>query len=98
MTRSGRTSTGRSMRPHHEAPEAPGNLPSSGDQALKLTVNGEPRDVAATTVHDLLEELGLKPVATVVERNAEIVDRASYRDTLLADGDILELVRLVGGG
>jgi thiamine biosynthesis protein ThiS len=33
-----------------------------------------------------------------VERNREIVDREAFRDTRLADGDVLELVRLVGGG
>lgn len=65
---------------------------------MKLTINGEPREIAAATVLGLLEELGLQPVATVVERNAKIVDRASYGDTVLADGDILELVRIVGGG
>ncbi|HEX9883072.1 MAG TPA: sulfur carrier protein ThiS [Desulfobaccales bacterium] len=65
---------------------------------MKLTVNGEPREVAGTTVLALLEELGLNPGATVVERNAQIVDRTSYRETALADGDVLELVRIVGGG
>lgn len=65
---------------------------------MKLTVNGEAREVAAATVLDLLEELGINPLCTVVERNAEIVDRASFRDTTLAEGDVLELVRLVGGG
>ena len=69
-----------------------------GEHILKLTVNGEQREVAAITVLGLLEELGLSPVATMVERNAHIVNRASYPDTLLADGDILELVRIVGGG
>jgi sulfur carrier protein len=68
------------------------------DHNLKLTVNGEQRDVAATTVLGLLEELGLDPLATVVERNAYIVTRPSYPETVLADGDILELVRIVGGG
>jgi thiamine biosynthesis protein ThiS len=65
---------------------------------MKLTVNGEPREVAGTTVLALLEELGLNPGATVVERNAQIVDRTAYRETALADGDVLELVRIVGGG
>jgi thiamine biosynthesis protein ThiS len=65
---------------------------------LKLTVNGEPRKVAATTVFDLIQELGLHPKGTIVERNLEIVDRASYGETMLADGDVLELVRIVGGG
>ncbi len=65
---------------------------------MKLTINGEDREVAAGTVWSLLEELGLTPAATVVELNAEIVARAFYGDTVLADGDILELVRIVGGG
>jgi len=65
---------------------------------LKLTINGEDRDVAAATVLALLEELGLNPKATVVEQNGEIVERAAYGGTALADGNVLELVRIVGGG
>jgi sulfur carrier protein len=63
-----------------------------------LTINGEAREVSATTVFDLLQELGLHPRGTIVERNLEIVDLASYGETVLANGDVLELVRLVGGG
>lgn len=68
------------------------------NQVLHLTINGEPRQVAANTVTDMLEALGLDPQVTVVERNAMIVDRASYATTALAEGDVLELVRIVGGG
>jgi thiamine biosynthesis protein ThiS len=65
---------------------------------MKLTINGEPREVAATTVFDLIQELGLHPQGTIVERNLEIVELAAYGETILADGDVLELVRIVGGG
>ena len=65
---------------------------------MKLTINGEPREVAAGTVLSLLEELGLHPQGTIVERNREIVDRDAYRGTNLSEGDVLELVRLVEGG
>jgi sulfur carrier protein len=65
---------------------------------LKLTINGEARDLAAGTVWGLLEELGLNPAAIVVERNGEIVARTAYQETALAEGDVLELVRIVGGG
>lgn len=65
---------------------------------MKLRINGEDREVAAGTVLALLEELGLNPQVIVVERNLEIVDRATYGETPLAAGDVLELVRLVGGG
>ncbi len=66
--------------------------------SMRLTINGEAREIAAITVLALLEELGLNPQSTVVERNAEIVQRAVYRDTPLDEGDVLELVRIVGGG
>lgn len=65
---------------------------------MKLTINGEPREVAGDTIWTLLEELGLHPQGTIVERNREIVDREAYRETHLSEGDVLELVRLVGGG
>lgn len=65
---------------------------------MKVTVNGEDRNLTAATVLALLEELGLNPAATVVELNGEIVDRAAYQEMPLAEGDALELVRIVGGG
>jgi thiamine biosynthesis protein ThiS len=65
---------------------------------VKIKVNGEDREVAAGTVWGLLEELGLHPEGTIVERNREMVAREAYREVRLAEGDVLELVRLVGGG
>ncbi len=65
---------------------------------MNLTINGEPWEVAATTVFDLIQELGLHPQGTIVERNLEIVELAAYGETMLAEGDMLELVRIVGGG
>jgi len=65
---------------------------------LKITINGEQRQVAASTVLDLLEELRLQPKRMVVEQNGVIVQRDSFGDTRLSEGDVLELVRLVGGG
>jgi sulfur carrier protein len=65
---------------------------------VKVRINGEDREVAAGTVWSLLEELGLHPEGTIVERNREMVEREAYREVRLAEGDVLELVRLVGGG
>ena len=67
-------------------------------EVVKLTINGEDREVAQPRYWTCWSELGLHPQGTVVERNREIVDREAFRDTRLADGDVLELVRLVGGG
>lgn len=66
---------------------------------MNVTVNGERREIASdSTVKSLLDSLGLAPQATVVQKNNDILDRARFADTLLAEGDALELVRFVGGG
>ena len=66
---------------------------------ISLTVNGEPRDLpAGTTVAGLLEALGIPPRGSAVERNRELVPRRQHADTLLAAGDRIEIVTLVGGG
>jgi thiamine biosynthesis protein ThiS len=62
-------------------------------------LNGEPRDLPPDpTVAGLLRELALDPRQVAVERNREIVPRASYGDAPLAEGDRLEVVTFVGGG
>ncbi len=66
---------------------------------MNVTINGERHDLPdGATVLVVLDMLGLKPEVTVVERNADIVDRSRYDDTVLQEGDTLELVRIVGGG
>ncbi|HVV86096.1 MAG TPA: sulfur carrier protein ThiS, partial [Kofleriaceae bacterium] len=74
------------------AAAAPGPL-------MRLTINGDPRDVpAGLTIAGLIEHLGLAGKRVAVERNRQIAPRASHATTLLADGDRLELVTFVGGG
>jgi thiamine biosynthesis protein ThiS len=66
---------------------------------LALTVNGEPRRVPApATLGDLLAHLGLDARAVVVELNREIVRRPRLGETMLHEGDQVELVHFVGGG
>lgn len=67
--------------------------------SIRIMINGEWHEVPqGTTVGDLLREWGLagKPVA--VERNLQVVPYAMHNETLLAEGDRLEIVTLVGGG
>lgn len=66
---------------------------------MHIEINGLARDVAADlTVMGLLNLLGFEPLGTVVERNGVIVDRTGFESTILAEGDRLEVIRLVGGG
>ncbi|MEN9932227.1 MAG: thiazole synthase [Pseudomonadota bacterium] len=66
---------------------------------IAITLNGEPRRVAAgTSVAALLAQLELPGEKVAVERNLAIVPRSTFADVMLADGDALEIVHFVGGG
>jgi len=66
---------------------------------MRLRLNG--RDAEApdgSTLDALLERLRLAPGRIAVERNGNVVPRASYAGVVLEEGDVIEVVQLVGGG
>jgi sulfur carrier protein len=66
---------------------------------MRVTINGEARDLPRPmSVAELIQflELGDGPVA--VEVNRDIVPRAEHGARALAEGDVLEIVHMVGGG
>jgi len=66
---------------------------------MRLKINGEEREIAdGASVSGLLDELQIRPGRVVVERNKQIVPREAFTATILADGDVLEIVHFVGGG
>ena len=66
---------------------------------MQVTINGEPRPLAAPqSVQALLDTLGLDTRKVAVELNLEIVPRSAYGQTQLGDGDKLEIVHFIGGG
>jgi thiazole synthase len=66
---------------------------------ITITLNGEPRRApAGCSIAGLAVELELDPTRIAVERNGEIVPRATLGQVILADGDVLEIVHFVGGG
>ena len=65
---------------------------------MRIQVNGDTRDVVATTILALVEELGFDVRKVAVERNLAIVPKSLHAVTALEDGDRIELVQFVGGG
>lgn len=66
---------------------------------MGITLNGENKDYTPSmTVVELLQSLGIKPGAVVVERNFKIVARAEFEREIIEEGDTIEIIRLVGGG
>jgi sulfur carrier protein len=67
--------------------------------SMFITLNGEKKDVPdGITVTGLLEHLDIQHQRVAVERNEEIVKKAAYGETILKDGDALEVVSYMGGG
>ncbi len=76
----------------------PSPLDGIFDFMIEITINGQARRLEAPIPLDrFLEAQGL-PQSVVVERNGEIVQRDRWHLVTLRDGDVLEIVRLVGGG
>jgi len=66
---------------------------------MTLMVNGEAREIArATNIAELIEELGLPAPATLVEHNGLALRRNEWPARPLAEGDRIELIRIVAGG
>jgi sulfur carrier protein len=80
---------------------------------IQLTVNGQSRCFPAgdrveaqgddsskrvLNISQLLEHMGLQGKRIAVERNGEIVPRSKFGQSMLVDGDRLEIVVAVGGG
>ena len=66
---------------------------------VRIRVNGAERSFpGGTSVRDLLSILEVSTPRVAVERNREILPKASYGSTPLEEGDELEVVEFVGGG
>ena len=63
-----------------------------------VKVNGTELDIAGKTVTEYLAATNYDPKRIAVERNGDIVFKSKYSETVLQDGDSLEVVSFVGGG
>lgn len=63
-----------------------------------VKINGIEYDVAGITISEYLETTDYNPLRIAVERNGEIVPKATYSEIVLQDGDNMEIVNFVGGG
>ena len=66
---------------------------------LRVELNGDPHELdEGATLSTLIEQLSLAPERVAVELNRDVVRRADWPATRLADGDRVEVVHFVGGG
>ena len=66
---------------------------------INLMVNGKPRPIEASLdLESYLDSFGLDLQHIAVGYNGEVIKRDEFQGVTLQDGDILEIVRPVGGG
>jgi thiamine biosynthesis protein ThiS len=66
---------------------------------IELQINGKKVQLEGpATVLAYLATLGVSPQAVAVEHNGVIVERDAYATTTFEHGDVIEIVRMVGGG
>ena len=66
---------------------------------ITITLNGESKSFDdSLKVAELLDILNLQGKRVALELNGAIVPKSQHADTLIQNGDVLELVVAVGGG
>ncbi len=65
---------------------------------MQITLNGEARETAVTTIAQLLGELKFEPTSLAVAVNGSVVRRADFATYALKESDQIEIIRAVQGG
>jgi len=66
---------------------------------LRVQINGEVREITdELKLSELVKELSLAPERVAIELNQKVVRRTHWPETMLAEGDRIEIVHFVGGG
>ncbi len=65
---------------------------------MRVTVNGEQKDVAATRIDALLGELEFEGTHFAIAVNYDVVPRARWAETAITEGDTVEILTPRQGG
>ncbi len=66
---------------------------------MTISLNGEKNDArGARTIAELVEAYQLPAAALLIEHNGTALHRREWNEKALADGDQIEVIRVVAGG
>ena len=66
---------------------------------MRMSLNGEATDAqGAKTVAELIDRYQMSPQAILIEHNGVALHRREWIDRTLAEGDRIEIIRVVAGG
>ena len=65
---------------------------------MKIRLNGKDKTVMNESLKEFLGELGIDLKYIVIEINGEIIARESHETHVLNEGDVVEIIKFMGGG
>ena len=66
---------------------------------MQIYLNGEPHELEGNlSLQQLLDQLQVTPGRVACELNLKIIKRAFYGETVLKEGDTVEIIQAIGGG
>ena len=66
---------------------------------IRIILNGKGSEVEeGILISELLTQMKIEPLKVACEVNQRIVKRAEYSKTLVAPGDEIEILQMIGGG
>lgn len=66
---------------------------------MKITLNGKETEIIQpVTLQELLGQMKIAPDLVACELNMRIVKRSQYVNTMVSEGDQLEILQMIGGG
>ncbi len=65
---------------------------------MKIKLNGDSHETAATTIAALVEALSLPAPTLLIEHNGTALRRHEWTETALNEGDRVEMMRVAAGG
>jgi sulfur carrier protein len=69
------------------------------EHSMLITVNGKEQQFDALgSAADLLRALGIERERVALMLNETVIRRAKLEETPVADGDVIEIITMVGGG
>lgn len=66
---------------------------------INIRVNGLPEEVDEnSSIRTILNTKGINPNIVACELNLTVIRRGKLGETILKDGDVLEIIHMMGGG
>ncbi|AGF46641.1 thiamine biosynthesis ThiS [Candidatus Kinetoplastibacterium desouzaii TCC079E] len=66
---------------------------------MNIRINGKETEIQENiTIHDAIIILKMENKKIAIELNGNIISKNKYHETILKNGDIMEIVSAIGGG